>query len=375
VFFAASDELKWSLLDMAKFYACVRKACEIPTDEWESTWLKQEWDIFEDIDEPAYDRWKLSYLERKACVAQRAELYAPKCEVNVKALPLAVEILRAHLRGMLHTIQSGQAMRRLDNGDLAKPSDAAREAFKDAPRTTNRCESIFGTGKEYMSKYANVSVRSGFDIALTKHNQLHAKTAGKYVARRRRLGHQKAQQPRDGRLAQLEPQILAAAVVTARKGALDRRRDFAQKLVGFRESQLQKALAAQRKKDEAEGRKMIAADDAYQTKPVIPDDQVSGVTKKRVEKAIEKALEGLSSAVKRHEWLRAQLERITSSMGHTDLRPKHWTSGKDESIGAKVPRGVEVSFDCGLLDAIDEMSARDTTDWSLHRAPRRTSPT
>ena len=69
------------------------------------------------------------------------------------------------------------------------------------------------------------------------------------------------------------------------------------------------------------------------------------MTKKRVEKAIEKALEGLSSAVKRHEWLRAQLERITSGMGHPDLRPKHWTSGKDESIGAKVPRGVELSFD------------------------------
>ena len=375
VFFAASDELKWSLLDMSKFYACVRKACEIPTDEWESTWLKQEWDIFEDIDEPAYDRWKLSYLERKACVAQRAELYAPKCEVNVKALPLAREILHAHLQGMLRTIRSGQAMRRLDNGDLAKPSDAAREAFKDAPRTTNRCESIFGTGKEYMSNFANVSVRSGFDIALTKHNQLHAKTAGNYVAQRRRLGRQKAQEPRDGRLAQLEPRILAAAVVTARKGALDRRKDFAQRLVEFRESQSQKALAAQRKKDEAEGRKLIAAVDAYQTKPVIPDDQVSRVTKRRVDNAIEKALEGLSSAVKRHEWLRAQLERITSGMGHTDLRPKHWTSGKDESIGAKVPRCVEPPSTCGLLDAVDEMSARDTTDWSLHRARRRTSPT
>ena len=375
VFFAASEELKWSLLDMPEFYTCVRKACEIPTDEWESTWLKEEWDIFEDIDEPAYDRWKLSYLKRKACAAQRAELYDPKCAVNVKALPLAVEILRAHLRGMLHTIRSGQAMRRLDNGDLAKPSDAAREAFKDAPRTTNRCESLFGTGKQYMSNFANVSMRSGFDIALNQHNQLHAKTAGKYVARRRRLGHQKAQEPRDGRLAQLDPRILAAAVVTARKGALDRRRDFAQKLVGFRESQLQKALAAQRKKDEAEGRKMIAAVDAYQTTPVIPDDQVSRVTKRRVENAIDAALGGLSSAVKRHEYLRAQLERISSGMGHPDLRPKHWTSGKDESIGAKVPRGVELSFDCGLLDAIDDMSARDTTDWSLHRAHRRTSPT
>ena len=345
VFFAASDELKWSLLDMPEFYTCVRKACEIPTDEWKSTWLNPDWDIFEDIKEPAYDRWKLSYLERKACAAQRAELYAPKCAVNVKALPLAVEILRAHLRGMLHTIQSGQAMRRLDNGDLAKPSDAAREAFKDAPRTTNRCESLFGTGKQYMSNFANVSMRSGFDIALNQHNQLHAKTAGKYVARRRRLGHQKAQEPRDGRLARLDPRILAAAVVTARKGALDRRKDFAERLVEFRESQLQKALAAQRKKDEAEGRKMIAAVDAYQTKPVIPDDQVSKVTMRRVENAIDAALGGLSSAVKRHEYLRAQLERITSGMGHPDLRPKHWTSGKDESIGAKVPRGVELSFD------------------------------
>ena len=138
---------------------------------------------------------------------------------------------------------------------------------------------------------------------------------------------------------------------------------------------MRKALAAQLKKDEAEGRKLIAAADAYQTKPVIPDDQVSRVTKRRVDNAIEKALGGLSSAVKRHEWLRAQLERITSGMGHSDLRPKHWTSGKDESIGAKVPRCVEPPSTCGLLDAVDEMSARDTTDWSLHRARRRTSPT
>jgi len=178
----------------------IHRACKIPEDSFDGTLFEESFGVFEEFNTPGsmYAEWRESYKNKKGKTCDGriifinqvidAEIFDPR-EVSNRSGEVREQrnaLLSAWLKGMLHTIETGEAKRYLEGGDMANLTDETKEAFDGSWPTTNILEGSIGNLKYNGRRTDNSSMVTAGNLAVAQRNNMFGSPDAKYSRKRSR---------------------------------------------------------------------------------------------------------------------------------------------------------------------------------------------
>ena len=403
-FFAASNDLDdWSVLNMASIHEQSRTFFQTCRDNPHLV-ATAEYEVFDVSIEPY-----AKFLERRAAstrlsvdgrtkisdvAAVRTRLYDVRPDAaDDPEIKTMHKVIEAWGRGSLHTFENGEAMRYVDDGDLAAANQTSdvQQAYKGSRRNTNRVEGEFGSLKFYAGMYFNMHVESLAGVVSCQLDNVFGRSADTHgVKRRKRVADDAASRTTTkararasrgaGPLDDLGADVRLAALEAARRGCADyKARADARREAAIDHHQARDAEAVEKalERQIADYNKAIAAI-AYA--PLVDEAALAPGNKTKisaVNKRLDTVLRQLPSDSVRAKKLKENIERYCVGMGMEGLKPKSYSSAQDETIGklgsaenvASLTRQLK-----GIYDVIKSERRELSTEAVVPGARRRRLP-
>ena len=353
LFFGASEELDgWSVLDMAPVTDMVRAALELGADDG-TTWMKLEFDIFEDLDTgiDEYQQFKSDRLKLRRRSADKSkwyfyvsevqsELYEPTDATNKQTDVLTAAALEVWCKGMLATLKGGEGAKYLTGGEygIDNQTEAMKRHFRHTYRNTDRpCESYFGILKYNLSLFTNMSVDCADAMAMAQRNHLFGHIAHTLVPRRKKLRARsntnthktvkKAKGPKDqpvvGRLEKrAESGTLSALMLASRRGVSSSKQHIKEGKAEAHRHNLKRRAAHIEKKLKQQEDAYIAAQKAFSTVERIPNVP-----------ALDTQLGLLATTKAKASCVKKQIKLVVDGYGLRQFKTQYSSSKPDSEIG------------------------------------------
>ena len=405
-FLSASSTLDgWSCTDMAQVVDMTRVALRAGFAD-PSVWLDEDYDPYAALvgTVPEYAEWRAVQLETDAYAIDgttlikvtktvRAELYRPTDRSNIQSTARAREHVKAFLGGMLRTLEnSAVATRYVDIGDMSVRMQTAEmlKAFKDTWRNANKIEGLFGHEKMY-GLWFRCSASHTNGVVVCARDRLFPKIAHKYVVssgqrkadgdvRSSWLTKRKRDEKDDaGRLGEIDEKVVGMICDVARAtGKREHAEEARARAAAAAAHSLARREERETKAEEKTVDLYVKAKQKIQITPIISDDDVKSKTLMDLTRQIDAYLAKVSDDKRRASALKDTLERYVIGMYLRDLKPKHYTSEKDEVIG-KAGSSTNVAWlRSALLKAMSTIKEKELTLVAVASAPavfRRQLPT
>lgn len=282
--------------------------------------------------------------------AVRGEIYNPTDQTNIDATEKTLEQIKAFAGGMLNTMMNGQAARYTEGGEYSTEmqTEEMLGAFEGTNRTTNPCESYFGTLKYYGDLFncaaynANACVAAKrdhiFGTSAKKHKKNNRSRARKVTvcsAMQRKRARDAADE--ESRLAELKPELIEVIMHDARGPGKRKYREDALAAAAAADAA---SLARREKKIAAAQEKQtkcyVKAQDALDVTPVNSDADVMGRTHvATLMQRVDAAMAEQPRPSGKRRVLVENIKRYTVGQGHAALEPKSFSSEVDATIGKK----------------------------------------
>ena len=405
-FLSASSKLDgWSCTDMAQVVDMTRVALRAGFAD-PSVWLAEDYDPYAALvgTVPEYAKWKADQLEIEAYAIDgttrinvtetvRAELYRPTDRTNFRSTARTHEHVKEFLGGMLRTLEnSAVATRYVDIGDMSVRMQTAEmhKAFKGTWRNANKVEGLFGHLKMYGSIF-RCSASNTNGVVVCARDRLFPTIAHKYVVAggQRKAddevsGSWLAKRKRDekddaGRLGEIDEKVVGIICQVARTTGKRAHADEVRKRSAAADAH---SLARRKEKEEkAEAKTVdsyIKAKKKIAITPIVSDDDVKSKTIADLTRQLDAYLDKASNDKARASALKGTLERYVLGMYLRELKPKFYSSEKDETIGETGSSANVAWLRSALTKAMAAIKEKDLTLVTVASAPtvfRRQLPT
>ena len=324
----------------------IHRACKIPEESFDETYFEESFDVFEEFYTPGsmYAEWREFYKNKKGKTCDGriifinqvidAEIFDPR-EVSNRSEEVREHrsaLLSIWLKGMLHTIETGEAKRYLEGGDMANLTDETKEAFDGSWPTTNILEGSIGNLKYNGRRTDNSSMVTAGNLAVAQRNNMFGSPDAKYSRKRSRGAGinrkpQKRQKEESGRFNSLSS-VQQNAILTSCR--ISKETELLHARIDKKTAQTAAALKqtmGEKKAQEKLISDFIKAEDAMEMSIDISDSDVQSKSIEVLQAKLESSLVGKSTG-QQFTIPRKVLDRYVSGMEYIDLKPASYTSKK-----------------------------------------------
>ena len=338
-----------SCADAAPVIQAVHRACKIPEERYPVTFFAQNFDVFEEFNTPgsSYAQWLEHYKNQKGRTcdgklvyinqAIDGEIFDPQ-ELSNRSDEVREHrniLLSAWLKGMLHTIENGEAARYLEGGDMSNLAGDIKDAFDGSWATTNILEGAIGDLKHFGRRTDNSSVVTAGNLAVAQRNNMFGSPDAKYLRKRGRDADlnpktQKRQRMESGRFTSLSSVQTNAILTSCRK---EKQTEILHARTDKKIAQAAAALKQTEGEKKAQGKyisECIKAEMAIEASMDIPDSDVQSKSLEVLQAQLESSLVGKSTG-QQFTILKKILDRYVCGMQYGDLKPASYTSKKRDA--------------------------------------------